>query len=46
MDPTDFPYGERQYEAEDLTGHHWIFTETIRDVDPEELGGLLKDPTN
>ncbi|TML16319.1 MAG: glyoxalase, partial [Actinobacteria bacterium] len=27
--PTDFPYGERQYNAEDLGGHHWTFSESI-----------------
>jgi uncharacterized glyoxalase superfamily protein PhnB len=34
MEPTDFEYGERQYEAFDLAGHLWTFTETIDDVDP------------
>ncbi|MEV6843118.1 VOC family protein [Actinoplanes sp. NPDC051411] len=34
MEPTDFEYGERQYEAMDLAGHFWTFTETIADVDP------------
>jgi uncharacterized glyoxalase superfamily protein PhnB len=34
MEPTDFEYGERQYEALDLAGHMWTFTETIADVDP------------
>jgi len=34
MEPTDFEYGERQYEALDLAGHLWTFTETIADVDP------------
>lgn len=38
-EPAGFPYGERQYTAEDLAGHHWIFTETISDVAPEEWGG-------
>jgi uncharacterized protein (DUF952 family)/uncharacterized glyoxalase superfamily protein PhnB len=37
--PTDFPYGERQYEVEDLAGHHWDFTQSIADVAPEEWGG-------
>jgi uncharacterized glyoxalase superfamily protein PhnB len=37
--PTDFPYGERQYEAEDLAGHHWDFTQSIADVAPEDWGG-------
>jgi uncharacterized glyoxalase superfamily protein PhnB len=38
-EPTDFEYGERQYEAQDLAGHRWIFSETLRDVAPEEWGG-------
>ena len=41
-EPTDFEYGERQYIAEDLAGHQWIFTETLTDVDPKEWGGRLK----
>ena len=39
MEPTDFEYGERQYSAEDLAGHRWTFSETLRDVAPEEWGG-------
>ncbi|HEX3724087.1 MAG TPA: VOC family protein [Nitrolancea sp.] len=39
MEPTDFEYGERQYMAEDLAGHHWTFSETLADVVPEEWGG-------
>jgi uncharacterized glyoxalase superfamily protein PhnB len=39
MEPTDFEYGERQYEAADLAGHRWTFSETLRDVAPEEWGG-------
>ena len=38
-EPKDFPYGERQYTAEDLGGHHWTFSESIADVAPEEWGG-------
>jgi uncharacterized glyoxalase superfamily protein PhnB len=37
--PKDFPYGERQYTAEDLGGHHWTFSESIADVAPEDWGG-------
>jgi uncharacterized glyoxalase superfamily protein PhnB len=40
-EPTDYPYGERQYTVEDLGGHTWTFTETLRDVDPAEWGGTL-----
>lgn len=32
--PTDFPYGERQYTAEDPGGHVWTFTQTIADSAP------------
>ena len=46
MEPRDFEYGERQYEAEDHAGHRWIFSETLRDVAPEEWGGTTKaDPS-
>jgi uncharacterized glyoxalase superfamily protein PhnB len=40
-EPTDFPYGERQYAAEDPFGHRWTFSETLRDADPAEWGGTL-----
>jgi len=40
MEPKDFEYGERQYQAEAFAGHQWTFTETIRDVAPEEWGGI------
>ena len=29
MEPTDFEYGERQYNAEDPAGHQWTFSETL-----------------
>jgi uncharacterized glyoxalase superfamily protein PhnB len=41
-EPTDWPYGERQYSAQDLGGHRWTFSESIADVDPGEWGGTLK----
>jgi len=37
--PTDYPYGERQYTAEDLAGHRWSFSQSIADVAPEDWGG-------
>lgn len=40
-EPIDFPYGERQYMAEDPAGHQWTFSETIDDLDPEAWGGTL-----
>ena len=37
--PADYPYGERQYTAEDPGGHRWTFSQTIADVDPGSWGG-------
>lgn len=42
-EPTDYPYGERQYSAEDPYGHRWTFTESIADVNPADWGGTLID---
>ncbi len=39
--PTDYPYGERQYTAEDPGGHRWTFSQSIADVDPADWGGVL-----
>jgi uncharacterized glyoxalase superfamily protein PhnB len=39
--PTDYPYGERQYTAEDPGGHRWTFSQSIADSDPAEWGGEL-----
>ena len=36
--PADMPFGERQYTAEDCGGHRWTFSQSIRDVAPEEWG--------
>jgi uncharacterized glyoxalase superfamily protein PhnB len=44
MEPTNFEYGERQYEAEDLAGHRWTFSETLDDVAPDTWGGILVSP--
>lgn len=38
----DFPYGERQYTAQDPAGHQWTFSQTIADVAPEEWGGISR----
>jgi uncharacterized glyoxalase superfamily protein PhnB len=42
-EPTDWPYGERQYSAEDPGGHVWTFSQSIEDVDPSDWGGTLKE---
>jgi uncharacterized glyoxalase superfamily protein PhnB len=36
--PTDREYGERECTVEDLAGHRWQLTETVRDVAPEDYG--------
>jgi uncharacterized glyoxalase superfamily protein PhnB len=36
---TTWEYGERSGVVEDLAGHRWELTQTIRDVEPEEWGG-------
>ena len=41
LPPTDYPYGERQYTAEDPGGHRWTFSQSVADVDPADWGGLL-----
>jgi uncharacterized glyoxalase superfamily protein PhnB len=42
--PTDYRYGERQYTAVDVGGHHWTFSQSIADVDPASWGGELATP--
>jgi uncharacterized glyoxalase superfamily protein PhnB len=44
MEPTDMEYGERQYNAEDLAGHQWTFSETLADVAPEVWGAEYLAP--
>jgi uncharacterized glyoxalase superfamily protein PhnB len=39
MEPRDFEYGERQYNAEDFAGHQWTFSQTLVNRAPEEWGG-------
>jgi len=41
---TTFEYGERSGVVEDLAGHRWELTETVRDVVPEEWGGTTVAP--
>jgi uncharacterized glyoxalase superfamily protein PhnB len=41
--PTDHPYGERQYNAQDPYGHRWTFTQSIADAAPEDWGGESVD---
>jgi len=34
-------YGELQYAAEDLDGHHWLFSRHARDLRPEQWGAMV-----
>jgi predicted enzyme related to lactoylglutathione lyase/uncharacterized glyoxalase superfamily protein PhnB len=36
-------YGERQYGVEDLAGHHWLFSQHARDLDPAQWGATVAE---
>lgn len=40
-EPHETAYGEYQYVAEDLDGHHWLFSRHARDVNPEDWGAVI-----
>lgn len=42
-EPVEHEYGERDFLVEDLAGHRWQFTQTMRDVHPAQWGGELID---
>ena len=42
QEPVTHPYGERQYNADDLAGHSWTFSESVADVHPDEWGGTAE----
>ena len=37
MEPADQFYGDRTYLAADLEGHHWTFSQAVREVSREEM---------
>jgi uncharacterized glyoxalase superfamily protein PhnB len=41
---TTWEYGERSGIVEDIGGHRWELTQTVRDVAPEEWGGVTIVP--
>ena len=41
-EPHETEYGEYQYGAEDLDGHHWLFSRHAKDRSPEEWGAVVK----
>lgn len=44
QDPETYEYGERSALVEDLAGHRWELTQTVRDTAPEEWGGQTIAP--
>jgi uncharacterized glyoxalase superfamily protein PhnB len=40
-EPHETAYGEFQYAALDLDGHHWLFSRHARDVAPEAWGAVV-----
>jgi uncharacterized glyoxalase superfamily protein PhnB len=44
QEPHTFEYGERSCVVEDLGGHRWELTQTVRDVAPQEWGGTAVAP--
>jgi uncharacterized glyoxalase superfamily protein PhnB len=42
QEPTTLPFGERQYNAEDLAGHSWTFSQSVADIHPETWGGTAE----
>jgi uncharacterized glyoxalase superfamily protein PhnB len=44
QEPIEYEYGERECTVEDVAGHHWQFTQTMRDVAPENWGGVSVAP--
>ena len=43
-EPKTWEYGERSCVVEDLGGHRWELTQTVRDVEPEDWGGMTVAP--
>ena len=41
---TTWEYGERSGIVEDLGGHRWELTQSVRDVEPEDWGGVTVAP--
>lgn len=43
-EPATYEYGERSCLLEDLGGHRWELSQTVRDVEPEGWGGVTVAP--
>jgi uncharacterized glyoxalase superfamily protein PhnB len=44
QEPETYEYGERSCVVEDPAGHRWELTQSVRDVEPEEWGGVTVAP--
>lgn len=42
-EPHETAYGEFQFAAEDLDGHHWLFSRHARDVSPNQWGATIAE---
>jgi len=42
-EPHETVYGEFQYAAVDLDGHHWLFSRHARDLSPDEWGATVAE---
>jgi uncharacterized glyoxalase superfamily protein PhnB len=40
-EPHETVYGEYQYAARDLDGHHWLFSRHARDLSPADWGAVI-----
>lgn len=43
-EPHETVYGEFQYAAQDLDGHHWLFSRHARDLSPADWGATIVNP--
>lgn len=43
-EPHETVYGEFQYAVLDLDGHHWLFSQHVRDLAPEDWGAKVSTP--
>lgn len=44
QEPATYEYGERSCMFEDIGGHRWELSHTVRDVEPEKWGGITVAP--
>lgn len=42
QEPLTYPYGERQYNANDFAGYLWTFSQSVTDVRPQDWGGTAE----